>query len=1041
MTSVLLLALSALAGQQAPPLHVVAIRADGTAAVAHVTGEESTQDRAEPVDHWWVWTSAIPPSRVAGDAAPRCEQAKSQHLVTVTLRFLDRREEHPPGQVLAAPAEMWSEVPEDLLPSWEVNQKPTLEVPVDGAKPWRVRYISEKLGSTWVDVQPQQRGVQITVAPAETMALIVSGSSGQAVKDARLSLLRGPDVIAVSQTGAAGLGSFASVPVEGSQTVLVEEPSSVPHVVKIMPLGAPTAVRLEAGVRLTGMLLDPVKKSPLVGGTVRAEAWLSPDLATPLARVVKSDESGRWQLFGLPAGRILVIASHEGRIPFRKEIDAEPGALDLGAIPLGKGVQLAVAVSNDAGEPVEGARIASGHDAVGTTDHRGLVRLDGLPQQRQLDITATAPGHEPASVVVPSPYPAQLRIRLVRSFTVRGRLLTSDGQPVSGGKASLARSQTSSRELADIASDGAFAVELPPGAAQTLELSSPETRNTEVEVAAGQPGEARDLGDVVAPKGIIVTGRTVADDDGTPVPDAQIWSPRTRQEGGGLYAAIAHDLLRTKSQEDGSFRLTGLDAAPSVLRIDAAGYARLRVPVEPSSDSPVVDVGDLALYRGCTVSVEVGGESHDVLVSLDPADSETPLDTTTVSALGGSAVFRHVPAGQLRVTAKTPSEPVPEVLCEQVITVPEGEQELTVRCDDDRISLSGTVLEDGSPKGPGMLAWRREANGPSAILSYSTSAGLSRQVLVGAFPQGGPPVPVASDGTFFTKALRPGTWQARWFPDGQPPRESIEVVLPAVPSYDAVLNFSGTALHGVVRDGDGGAVAGAQVQDLNSGAVAMSQPDGSFVLGGLHPPALRVQARFRDLSSDVLDVVLTAGQEPEPVELVLDDGRDTEVEVMVSSRYGEPVSGAFVFVEDPAHRRGALTDGSGIAVVRLGKPLPNSFRAAAFSQGSWLFGDWVSWERPHQRVTLVGERTGSLEVSSRDATEPVAILTPTGWRLDVLRQQIGGSTVVTPDVPLVLTGLPAGRYQVSTATETLTGVVREGELTRLEIVGSPSESE
>ena len=78
---------------------------------------------------------------------------------------------------------MWSEVPEDLLPSWEVNQKPTLEVPVDGAKPWRVRYISEKLGSTWVDVQPQQREVQITVAPADRMTLIVSGSSGQAVTE------------------------------------------------------------------------------------------------------------------------------------------------------------------------------------------------------------------------------------------------------------------------------------------------------------------------------------------------------------------------------------------------------------------------------------------------------------------------------------------------------------------------------------------------------------------------------------------------------------------------------------------------------------------------------------------------------------------------------------------------------------------------------------------------------------------------------------------------------------------------------------------
>jgi hypothetical protein len=87
----------------------------------------------------------------------------------------------------------------------------------------------------------------------------------------------------------------------------------------------------------------------------------------------------------------------------------------------------------------------------------------------------------------------------------------------------------------------------------------------------------------------------------------------------------------------------------------------------------------------------------------------------------------------------------------------------------------------------------------------------------------------------------------------------------------------------------------------------------------------------------------------------------------------------------------------------------------------------VGWEEARSGLVLALDGGGALELASRTASGSPQILSPSGWDVSRLLRIMSAPPNVAPDVPLLLTGLPAGSYTVSLGTAATAVSVREGE--------------
>jgi hypothetical protein len=972
------------------------------------------------VDHAWLWTRNAAPQRVTAAEVGAWRPERSRHLLRVQIA---RR----PGEKLAghrvvvAPREMWHEVPEAMLPAWDVPPSGRLSVPDDSSRPRRLRLLAVGQGSWWQEVATGADRLTLAPSPAADRAITVLGPDGAPAPTATITVLDGAsgrsrqEVLAVYRCEPTGSATIEALPDAGVLTLIVAAPTHAPSAIVARPSGWPEQTRLRRGSTVHGVIVDEQAR-PVAGARVSAEAWIDAQVSAVVARRAVTEGDGTWRLAGLPLGGVALEAAAERFATHSAQVELQTDDVDLGRIVLQRGLDLAVRVVDDLGAGVAGAELRAGAVAA-TSDRGGRARLRQVPAGQALTILARAPGHLPATRTVASPLPREVELPLQRAFQVRGRFVTADHLPIADGGVRVETGSSYRDE--PLAEDGGFELELRPEIPAVLVLRSPATQDVRLSLEPGAAGERRDLGDVAAPAGWTVRGRAVRADDGEGVANARVWCPRP-SEWGEIVSWVHGDVLETSSDGDGGFRLTGLPDRPALLRLDGPGLARAFRTVQPDPSSPLVDIGDVLLVEGATLRVAVDSERADgAIARADLRGAWLESDMLTAPVVDGEATLRQLPPGPLKLTVLAGQE----LLCEEDLTIGAEDRDVEVDCGDEPLRVSGVVLAGNRRATGGYLHWMPPADeiGPGLIMHTATGRGLKQDRVFG----GGRPqvdVVIATDGTFATEALRPGRWSVAWLPIGGALSAPREVELPRAAHHELTLSFSELAIAGRVVDPAGEPVPGAHVRDLDSAAMAIAGEAGDFLLTDLVPGRHRLFARQASRTTELVTVELEPDDEPEAIVLTLEE-REDQLSVHVQTGDG-PAAQALVFVEiEGAGLRLASADSAGVAQISLQQPLPGRARVAAFAGGGWGFGDWQVLSTAGRSLFLTLPLGGTMLIASETPGEP--LIRYADWDVSRLLTLVGMRPALI-EGSLVLTGLPPGLYSVSLGRLVASGEVRPG---------------
>ncbi len=985
------------------------------------------------VQHAWVWSERRAPRRVEPGNIGKSRLPDDDGRLDIRIVRSPKTRLPAHTRVIAAPVEMWRDLPESALPSWPAPEGGRIVIPRKPGERIRVRLAGPAVGSWWVDASPTQTSVLLAPAAAAGIRIQVVDASGEPLTGVNGAALEGTARQGKQRLWATlrtetGRIELPGLPDLEEVTLTVAKPGFAPAALRGRPSELPGLLRLEQGATLSGRTVDAAGR-PVPGVALEIESWVSPEVAQLFRARGRSGTDGRWEIAGVPPGPVYLSARASGFAPFGEKLEAAPGKTTLGAQTLTAGLPIVVAAVDELGEPVANARIESGPGRAADTDARGIATLADVAPGAPLKLSASAAGHLPGKAQLNPPLPGEVRIELPRAHGVRGRFFESAGVPAAGG--SVKTEQASCQSEGSLAEDGAFELALPPGESITLVLRSPRARELRLRVPGGAAGSLSDLGDLVALPGLAVTGRVVNEDDGAPVAGARIWLPRPGPDG-PLFAWAARDLVETSTGEDGGFALTGLGAGTALLRVDAAGFARSYLDISLAEDSSAVDLGEIRLTQGVTLRVlaPAGASMPDggAVARADLRGGWIEPDLVTAPVRDGEAILRNIPPGPVLVSVMSERK----LLCERQVTVPADAAEVDVDCQRADLTVAGLVRIGGAPSGRGLLLWQSPSvSAASRIDNVASPGGLRRQTIVG---EGRPQVevPVGPDGSFMTTDLTPGRWQVSWTAEAGMFSSPQAVEIPELAHVETVISFPGLAVAGQVQDDQGRPVEGARVRELTAGALALTGRDGSFTLTGLSGASAVLEARSGELSSSVVEVELTPGRVGDPVLLTLDRRAEGQIEVNVSDSEGLPAAGAFVFFEEEGKGLRILTaSAEGTASASLEPPLPVRVRAAALLGSTWGLGSWATLDQARERLTLtLARRHEGILVESEACQGSPRVLTSDGWDLTWMLQLLGIPAVIAPERPFALEGLPPGSYTLTLEGASLALQVRSGERTQ-----------
>jgi hypothetical protein len=983
----------------------------------------------------WAWSPAIPPRRVQPEVLAEPLRSRSATSLTVQVKA-------GPGaevaglRLLAGPREMWREVPESLLPAWPVPASGKVVIPVDAARPWRLRLAGPRAGSWWLDLPPGRRRCEMAALPVASVEIAVQGNDGGALPGAGLRALSGNPGLWRSERGELGLfradfqGRIAvqGLPDREELAWLAGSPDHPPFALRSLPSRLPAFLVLPAGRRLAGRVVDGSGR-PLAGVTVGFRAFISPEVTRAFGRRTKSHADGDWILSGVPTGPASLTADLAGWAPFQTLVGPGDSAVDLGRVILSRGGTIAVEVVDDLGQPVPEARVRAeegGDEALaGPT---GRAELRRLPTAVPVRLRGEAVGHLAGHARFDPPWPAAARLVLQRAVTLVGRFLDPDGgAPLAASVTLEAGTRSSTGELE---ADGSFRLTVPPGLDHTLVFASSEAQDHRLPVAAGAPGERRDLGELRARAGAGVSGRLIDGRTGEPVAGGQVWIPKPGRLG-PLLAWSDGAVLTAASGADGGFRLRGLTAGSLSLRIETPGFARRRLAVEPA-EGTTIDLGEIPLSQGSTVRIHTGEKGGEGLAArLDLGEDGLPFDRLSGPVEGGMAILERVPAGPARLLVVRGDT----VLCRKAVRVPEDQVGYDVECPAAGIRVHGEVRVGGRPAGSGTLLWLPEAaKVAEGVTTLFLPGGLSQQQL---FRASEPQVSavVSPAGRFVSTDLYPGPWTVSWMPEGGGASEPLAVELAAADDLQIPLTFPGETLDGRVLDEQDRPVVGARVRDTGNGLFAFTRENGEFSFSGLAAKTYWLEAAAGELESEPLAVAIGQDEPPALVTLVVERARRRPgLEIEVVDPAGRPTAAAFVFVETPDQGVQLLSaDTAGRVRFLRSPPYPAAVRAAAFAAGAWTFGGWTAWSRAQEGVRLVLGPGGTLALTSRKREGAPRVLAPGGWEVSTLSALLGQRPFLSPQAPFRLSGLPEGEYGVELAGATAHRWVRTEEPAELEI--------
>lgn len=997
-----------------PKTQIVACRDGGcTTAISDIAA----------ADYVWLWTQDAPPQRATAVEAialvARGLTAQPQRAVVRIQR--QRQDDVTPLQVIAAPAQMWGEVPEPLLPRLAVPTDGVVQIPRAHGAAWTVRVTGREEGSWWTRLD--NGTTAIVPLPAVTRTVRVRNPDGAPLPAAAITIAAagaGSARTTLAQQSADKNGAFRleSVPDREPLTLIVSANEHAPEAVTERIAQMPSAIVLQRGANVTARFVDADAK-PVAGVRLRAEAWL-PGSGAVVAREAVSDAAGKCALHALPAGaRAVIAASRRGFAPLRKEVPIEK-SVDLGTLQLEKGAVLAIRFVDDADQrPIAGARVDARLEREVRSDAKGIAQLADVSLSSPVEISTTVDGYLPSKVQLAPPFEKLTDVELTRAFTVKGRFAAASGETIAGA---IARVFVGNKSR-DVNLDGsAFRIALQPDEPASLEFSSPSTRAVRIDVE-GARGELRDLGIVQADAGAAVRGRVIRA-DGTPVAGASVWTPRP-VAGGPVTAWATGNMIRTHTDATGAFTLGGAGPDPLLLRIEAAGFARAFQSVSFDGSGGNIDLRDIVLNEGATVTIRGREGASNAIARLVLRPESGDVDTLTATMREGVATIPHVPAGRSVVALVRERS----TICEKEIEVSSEGRPVEVDCTADVLRVRGTVLVGERPVDDGTLVWTspHAAQLGGVIMTSVSRLGAQQQQAYGAASD--VVVRVEANGRFESADLRPGRWQVQWTAADGGMTAPREIILDPKPDANVLLRYEDATLRGIVLDERSQPVRHAAVRQVGGNGFALTRDDGTFAIVGLASGSHTFKAQAAERSSESIPVTIESGRQPEAIRLVVRPGAGDELTLRVVAAHGGPAANALVFLEtNTGETRIVTTGGDGTVKIAFDDGLPASVRCAAVHNGTWTFGHWRSSNTFRDGLTLAIGESGAISVVT-DATGNLGIHGPHGWDLRMLMMRIGWVPQVSDQAPLQIGGLPPGNYDLLLDTHATRATVKRGETT------------
>ncbi len=890
---------------------------------------------------------------------------------------------------------MWREVPFHLLPATTTESR-VLSVP-RGAGPWRLQALSGSRVSAWSDVQDSRSSVKLTLQAATDHLLSVT-ADGSPLEFARFVLVRPgrvppTEILGFEVSDPEGRVGI-SLPAEERAAVVVSHGSRAARPFQSL-VDMPPKIELSPGLTVSGYVLTP-DGEPVHSARIEGLSFVSDGFGLMQSHRGRSAADGRFEIGGFFAGEASVEA-RQGDLVFSRTFDLAE-SLDLGPVVMAPPeVAWLRVVDSRHGTAIDGAKVRDPGGHWSAADEAGLLRVAALGFGRS--ILVGADGYLWAGFDLPrlagTAADQPFVVRLTPAFSVAGVFVASDGATVAAGGWANAVSQAGGRvQSVAIGLDGSFRLDLPAGAYE-LDLKSGSAGFRRMDVR-GSEGETLDLGVVAAPPSVWVRGHVLDENDYTAVAGATVTYARPSIFGPLLASALGN-LSTVATDEEGYFELFGLDSGASTLRVEADGFARLKLEVEAPSIQGI-DLGVVTLSRGRRVTVR--SDVDEGTAALELGHTGLVEDRLTGRLEEGSVTFTAVPTEPFRVRVYADGVPV----CEKDEDEAAGDR--VVACDRKAVVVSGSVTRGGRP-GDGMLVWRRRGDSelPEGGMTYGSGPLTrtedfvsTRAIELNATLEG--------DGRYLLPAVLPGEWEVIWAPLSGGTQDVRSVTVPEAREVVLDFRYDGVSIEGVVLDPERSPVSLANVTVFPSRRTVSSSRNGRFEILGLAPGVHQLRARRGHRRSLLTEVALRDPTDREVVELLLEDDPPSE-EIAITIVGGRS---GFCFVDMDSSLEKVVRIDAGVARVKPDLPLPDRLRTACRTDGRWILDGWRDL-----RETL----DEGLELDSSGSTSAIAlvgepadvqIIGPGGWDLARIRLWFGGAATFSTGE--TVSNLPVGEYVV-----------------------------
>ena len=482
------------------------------------------------------------------------------------------------------------------------------------------------------------------------------------------------------------------------------------------PTAEPLLVRLDPVSSLRGRVVDE-EDEPVAGARVHVEwRFVLPDdpLRRPsgdlVERIGTTGGDGVFEVADVPAGAVTLAVSTDEHAPLDGVEVRVPQAADDPelVLVLREGARLEGRVSTDAGDPVEGARVA-GEAQTGVTDAEGRYAISGL-----------AAGEETVRLFHPD-YPRQERVvrieegvnvldfELPAGTEVTGRVVDAAGEEVAGATVALApldRFRGSSYR-ARSGEDGGF--RLAPVAAGRYRLQGEADGFAGGGDAIAVTVAREPVGDLelVLVRGAVVHGAVIGLSDAEL---AQVTVSAHGPEG---------EERPARTDADGRYEVAG-PLTPGDWRLRAALWegersVEVRVPIAPSDREVVRDLelGDRAALSGHVLHGD--GPLAGATVSIRGERFE--IERSVTSGHDGRFAFRDLEADRYWLGVK---EPELRLVHNETLDVA-GEVEVVVRLESGSVAGRVRDAESAEPVMDALVSLRPTV-GADFLIADSTRA-------------------------------------------------------------------------------------------------------------------------------------------------------------------------------------------------------------------------------------------------------------------------------------------------------------------------------